>query len=110
MIALEAGQSNTILSAAAAVGTGTVYAVPQCPVGGLFGSGKEFTWQVNTNAVGAIQVDLEGSLDNSNWFVLDSYAGVGDTLRSVASKPVNFIRANVITLPDLTIQSVIVSF
>jgi hypothetical protein len=57
---------------------------------------RRIAWFVNLGTPGslsAVQVDLQGSLDGTNWFQIDTYSTVADTLRFVVDKPVRFLRA-----------------
>lgn len=68
---------------------------------------KDWTWMILTDAsASAATVDLEGSIDGSNWFALDSWSGTGNTLRHVVNKPVRYIRAVVSDMGDATSISV----
>ncbi len=92
-----AGEVFTSLNAATAVGAGDVAAI-----GGpaaLGGVPRKLSWEVRvTGAPTAMQVDLEGSLDNTNWYQIDTYNIVANTLRQVVDKGAKFVRANLITL------------
>jgi len=59
------------------------------------------TWTVVSDASESnLTVKLEGSIDNSNWFELDSYSGTADTMRHIVNKPVRYIRFNVTSMGD----------
>ena len=61
------------------------------------------TWTVVSNASSSnLTVKLEGSLDNSNWFELDSYSGTANTMRHAVNKPVRYIRFNITSMGDAT--------
>jgi len=89
----------TLLSAVSATGAGNSF--------GVFETDK-FTVSSNFTVAGgsitALTTDLEGSLDNSDWFTLGSYAFVAADLTNqeamfhVINKFVNYIRCNIITL------------
>lgn len=92
---LDPVNPNTLLNAVTSSGAGPTFAVPRRPGGGAFGQTAAVTWQVVSSPGSASNtVNLEGSLDNTNWFLLDQFTGVGNALQSVAFKPVSFIRAN----------------
>ena len=62
---------------------------------------EKHTWTVVSDASGSnLTVKLEGSIDNSNWFELDSYSGTADTMRHIVNKPVRYIRFNVTSMGD----------
>ena len=69
-------------------------------------------WTIQvTGALSALRVDLEGSMVNvdETFEALDSFEGVVSTTRFISEKPVNFVRANVVTLtadsgtPEITV-------
>ena len=63
----------------------------------------KWTWTVVSDASAtALTVNLEGSIDGTNWFVLDTYTGTANTMRHVVNKPVRYIRANVTSMGDAT--------
>jgi len=64
---------------------------------------EKHTWTVVSDASESnLTVKLEGSLDNSNWFELDSYSGTANTMRHIVNKPVRYIRFNVTSMGDAT--------
>ena len=68
---------------------------------------KIITWQINSNSSGtAHDVRLQGSLDGSNWFDLDTSNTTGNELRFVVDKPVRYLRVNVVSMGDATEISV----
>ena len=81
------------------------------------GAGKSFitlaskhTWEiVVSGAPTALQVDLEGSLDATNWYTLDSSTITTSEMRHLVNKPVKYIRANLTTLSGGTTPKVTVS-
>ena len=97
-IAFPLGTTAQILSAAA-TGAGQAYAVPA----------KAYTWQtIVTGTPTTIAINLEGSMDGVNFAQIDTSALAGGELRSVANKPVAFIRANLATLTGGTAPTVTV--
>lgn len=87
---LAVAQSSTSLSAATATGAGTDVAVLNVQ--------QTYTWAVTfaTAAPSAQTTNLEGTIDGSNWFVLDTTtttAAAGE-MRHVVYKPVGRIRCN----------------
>jgi hypothetical protein len=68
---------------------------------GNFGLYSHYTWQTIVAAGGgglsALTVNLEGSLDGTNWFTLDQTTNATGETRHVAGKPVRYIRANIVT-------------
>ena len=66
-----------------------------------------WTWQVISDSSSSnVDVKFQGSIDGTNWFDLDEWAGVGNTMRHVAYKPVRYIRASVASMGDATQISV----
>lgn len=67
-------------------------------------------------SVTALTVDLEGSLDNTTWFTLKSYALSGTELTAktamyhVVNKGVNHIRANITTITETGTTAVTVKY
>jgi hypothetical protein len=93
-LALHIGPpATTIMAGTTGTGAGASYAVPPFPGEGRRGT---IVWEVIT-ACTALTAVLQGSLDNSRWFPLDSYitAAGGNALQVAVNNPVNFVRANV---------------
>ena len=95
-------ESITLLNAVTSTGAGTAYWLGFLPV--------NHTWQVAyTGTATAIDVKLQGSIDNSTWFDLDTYDTASTpTMRHVVNKPINYIRANLATFTNgstMTIKS-----
>ncbi len=108
---IPVGIPTTIISAATTTGAGSTYAVPS-RVQGLPGAGLAVGWAATFATLGGApaEVYLEGSLDATNWFQLDTTgATIVNTLQFVAAKPCNFLRANVHTLPAGGTATVVVS-
>jgi len=92
----------TLLDGVTSTGAGTSYWVGFLPV--------NHTWQViYTGTASAIDVKLQGSIDDSNWFDLDTYdTASSPTMRHVVNKPVNYIRGNLVTFTNgstMTVKS-----
>ena len=61
------------------------------------------TWQVNSDSSATPpEVKLQGSLDNVNWFDLDTSSVTGNEMRHVVNKPVRYLRAYVMDMGDAT--------
>jgi len=59
------------------------------------------TWtQTNNASSTAPDIRLQGSIDGSNWFDLDTSTAIGSEMRHVALKPVRYIRFNVVSMGD----------
>ncbi len=105
VVGVFSGEAFTSLNAATGTGAGDVAAI-----GGpaaLGGVPRKLSWEVRvTGAPTAIQVDLEGSLDNTNWYQIDTYNVVANTLRQVVDKGAKFVRANLVTLTGGTSPTV----
>src|SRR3970040_898986 len=97
VVGVFSGEVFTSLNAVTAVGAGDVAAVSGVnPLGGV---PRKIAWEVRvTGAPTALQVDLEGSLDNTNWYQIDTYNVVANTLREVTQRGAKFIRARLVTL------------
>ncbi|RLG47479.1 MAG: hypothetical protein DRN92_03130 [Thermoproteota archaeon] len=64
---------------------------------------EKHTWtQTNDASSSAPEIKIEGSLDGSNWFELDTSTAIGSEMRHVVNKPVRYIRFNVVSLGDAT--------
>jgi hypothetical protein len=95
--------SITLLNAVTSAGAGTSYWLGFLPT--------NHTWQViYTGTATVVDVKLQGSMDDSNWFDLDTYdTASSPTMRHVVNKPVNYIRANLVTFTNgttMTIKSI----
>jgi hypothetical protein len=95
------GFTVTSLKAVTAAGTGVEFALPQQAME----SPAKFTWQVSFSAQPTAQTtQLEGSIDNVKWFVVDvsntTAAGFTDgsfgEARAIANKGVLFLRCDLL--------------
>ena len=69
----------------------------------------KWTWHILTDASASnTTVRLEGSIDDTNWFILDEWEGTGNTMRHIVNKPVRYIRINVVSMGDASSISVMV--
>jgi hypothetical protein len=99
---------QTLLAAASGTGIGTSKGLPFAY--------KNHTWNtVITGSPTTVSVTLEGSIDGTNWFVLDTSTSTSNEMRHVTNKPVTYLRANLGTLsggaaPTVTVYSVSVAF
>lgn len=90
------GEANVSLNAATSTGAGDEFGI--VPFGAL-PLLRTFAWDVIvTGGPATLRVDIEGSLDGTNWFQLDTYTSTASTLRFVVDKPVKYVRANLVTL------------
>lgn len=106
MFCLDSDLVTTILNGATGIGAGSAYSVPGKPSTGI---SSNYTWQ--TNVVGsfsALVVALEGSLDGSNWTVLDTNSSTTGGARALGYVPITFMRAHVTTFTGGTSISVLV--
>jgi len=86
---------------------------------GATGAGKEqclghlfynFVWEIEVEGYpDEIEVDLEGSIDGKNWFILDSSFTKTSETRSITNKGAMYVRANLVTLeggdePNVTVR------
>lgn len=87
---------NRSLNATSTVSAGDEFAL-QLPPGRL----GRITWLKDVAAGGggfsALQVDLEGSIDGTNWFQLDTSSATGDSQGSIVNQLVNFVRTSIIS-------------
>jgi len=64
---------------------------------------EKHTWtQVNDASESNPNIRLQGSIDGTNWFDLDTSTSIGSEMRHVVNKPVRYIRFNVVSLGDAT--------
>ena len=103
--------AHTLLNAALVTGAGSTQKVSMIP--------SEHTVQAKMGGAvvaTAVTVDLEGSLNDTDWFQLARHAfSAGDitaegAMFHVQDKPVRFVRANLITLTGGTTPSVTVLY
>lgn len=81
-----------LLNAVAATGASDVYVVPQNEAR----LPRAIAWcTVFSGTPSAITAKIQGSLDNSNWFDLDTSTSTSGELRFIIDKPVKFVRANI---------------
>ena len=98
---------TTLLAAATATGAGSAFANAISPTAGVL---SDFTWAVVvTGSPSGISITLEGSLDTTNWAVLDTSTNTAGEVRGITGKPVTFLRANLGTLTGGTAPTVTVS-
>ena len=92
--------SVVLLNAVSSTGAGTSYWLGFLP--------HAHTWQIDfTGTASTISVKLQGSIDNSNWFDLDtSTSTTASIMRHVVNKPINYIRANLVTFTNGTTMTV----
>ena len=90
----------TLLNAVTSTGAGTSYWLGFLP--------SNHTWDIAfTGTASTVSVKLQGSIDNSSWFDLDtSTSTTASTMRHVVNKPVNYIRANLVTFTNGTTMTV----
>lgn len=95
------GGAEYLLNAAVGGNTG-----PGSPLGivarGNFALYPHYTWHIiagdgGSNTFSALAINLEGSLDGTNWFTLDQTSSATGEARHVTGKPVRYVRANVTT-------------
>jgi len=61
----------------------------------------KWTWvQTNDASSTAPDIRLQGSIDGTNWFDLDTSTTIGSEMRHVVNKPVRYIRAYVSDMGD----------
>lgn len=67
---------------------------------GPFASPHRYTWHIligGTGSLTALTVNLEGSLDGTNWAQLDQSTNAAGEMRHVVNKPIRYVRANIVT-------------
>jgi hypothetical protein len=74
---------------------------------------SKHTWTISvTNTPSSISTNLEGSIDNSSWYVLDTSISNTTEMRHVVNKPILYLRANITALvtngsaPVITVKSI----
>ena len=106
------GQPQTLLGAVAATGISTIYLDVWNTRGGW---PLHYTWTtLTTGSPASVTVNIEGSIDGTNFYQLDQSVNTSGELRSIANKPVRWIRANLATLtggtaPTVTVQIMVVA-
>lgn len=97
--------TTTILDAADSTGAGSAHVTPlqwRTDAHGI-------SWQtVITGGPSAVTVDLEGSLDNTNWTSISEQASANSKLNHAPNPVPNFIRANLTGLDGGTAPTVTV--
>lgn len=94
----------TLLNAVSATGPGAAVDLSSSPL-------RHHAWEiVVTGAPTASEVHLQGSLDNTNWYTLDTSTTTSSELRFVVDKPVRFVRANWISVSGGTAPTVTVRY
>jgi len=63
---------------------------------------------VVTGAPSAVTMNLEGSIDNTSWFTLDTMTSTTSDMRHIANKGVHYVRGNLATLTGGTTPTVTV--
>lgn len=92
-----------ILKAVTATGAGSGY-----PTDRVY---ADHGWMINvTGSPTGVSVTLEGSLDGTNWVVLDTSTTTTNEIRFVTGKPVIQVRANLGTLTAGTSPTVSVEY
>jgi len=95
---------NISLNAVGSTGAGTATSF-----GGVLT--PRHTWTVKTTgSPTAVTVNFEGSIDNVDWFTLDSSTATSSEMRHVVNKPVLFVRCNLTTLTGGTSPTVTCKF
>jgi len=96
-------KSKTVLNAKATTGAGSTVDLAH-----IF---DKHTWQMTlTGSPTGVDVTLQGSIDDSNWFELDRTTSTSAEMRHVVNKPVRYVRGYVTTLsggtsPTVTVKS-----
>ena len=97
--------TTTILNAADATGAGSTFNVP--PLWRELANG--LTWEVViTGSPTTVSASLQGSLDNSNWYDLDTHTNVGNNIHAVDAPLPAYVRGYVATLSGGTTPTVTV--
>lgn len=104
---INRGVNAVSLAAVTATGAGGQFAIEAPYTAPL---AMQFTWQsIVTGAPATISITLEGSLDGSTWFVLDTSTQVAGETRFVTAKNAVLVRANLGTLTGGTAPTVTVN-
>jgi len=108
--AYQSGQRAPSLTDATATGAGDEFMMHPILGGQL---PESFVWDVvltYTVIPTGLRVDLEGTMDGTNWYQLDTWTTVGSTIRTVTGKKAIGVRSNLITLTGGTNPKVSSSF
>jgi hypothetical protein len=91
------GKIYASLNRVTVAGTGHAYAISSAT------PASSVTWQVLYNGTPlSSSVNLEGSIDGVNYFVLDSTASTASEMRHIINKPVLYVRCNATALTGNT--------
>jgi hypothetical protein len=96
LTAYERGTRGVSLAAVISTGAGDEFALAPYFLGVL---PSVFAFDILiTGSPSGVTVLLEGSLDGTNWFTMETVAGTSDSLNFSVDKPVRFVRANLTVL------------
>lgn len=99
------GQPQTLLSAVSTTGV-SGYILDMWPSRGGFP--LHITWTTLTTASPAtVTINLEGSIDGTNWYQLDQSVSTSGEMRTVINKAVRWLRANLTTLASGTMTCMV---
>lgn len=89
--------TRVLLNAVTSTGAGSSTLVK-----GLRDHSCHYSFTNTTGAVSAVSIDLEGSMDNSDWFVIDSHTFTAQEITDKeaiikADLTVKYVRANLVT-------------
>ena len=106
------GSAEYLLNALALAGNTGAGNVLGLTTRGIMPMPHRYTWHLIVGGTGSFTsytVNLEGSLDGTNWAQLDQSTNAAGEMRHVVNKPVRYIRANVVAnvvasgVPTLTV-------
>lgn len=91
----------TLTSNQIATGDGTVI-----NLGNVF---TKHTWYTVVTGGSSVSITLQGSLDGTNWYVLDTSTSATSEMRHVVNKPVIYIKTNLGTWTGTSISAYLIS-
>ncbi len=93
----------TILNKVSSVGRSDSFELPR-----VF---KNYAWEIIVEgSPDNVEVDLEGSIDGENWFIIDTSYTTSKEVRYVSDKQIAYVKANLITLEGGSNPTVTVIF
>lgn len=103
-IPLVTGQPQTLLNAATTTGT-SAYILDIWPTRGGFP--LHYTWATTiTGTPSGVTLNLEGSIDGTNWYQIDQSISTSGEMRSVVNRAVRWVRLNLLSLTGGTSPTV----
>jgi hypothetical protein len=99
--ALDRTALLTLTNAQIATGDGTVR-----NLGNVY---TKHTWYTVVTGGSSVSITLQGSLDGTNWFTLDTSTSTTSEMRHVVNKPIMYLKTNLGTFSGTSISAYVVS-